>query len=146
MEDEDIEEITFEEKIELIKEPPKRVNMEQPLSEPAVASSEEYLEPTLDNEGFYTGPTTVLKGNHLLELDKGNYVVVGTFDNYRNAEEYSDKLFMGGFYTKFGYISQTKIYYVYIFESDDFDETRDTGERFREIGANFRENWVLTVN
>ena len=103
------------------------------------------IEPTLDDEGLYIGPKTVTKGNHLLELNTGNYVAVGTFDNYRDAEEYSDALFIKGFYTKFGYISQTKIYYVYIFEHDDLQEAIDTSERFNAIGAQFRENWVLQV-
>jgi hypothetical protein len=95
--------------------------------------------------GKYIGPTTVMKGDHLLELEQGNYVVVGTFGSYREAEEYSDKLFIQGFYTKFGYISQTKIYYVYIFESDNLQETKDTSDRFGQIGAQFNENWVLQV-
>ncbi len=110
-----------------------------------VLLQEEFIEPTLDEEGSYIGPTTVLKGNHLLELDKGNYVVVGTLENYRDAEEHSDALFMKGFYTKFGYISQTKIYYVYIFESEDLQEAKDTSERFNLIRARLSENWVLQV-
>ncbi len=104
-----------------------------------------FLEPTLDDAGMYVGPKTVTKGDHLLELNQGNYVVVGTFGTYREAEEYSDALFIRGFYTKFGYISQTKIYYVYIFESEDFEEATDTSSRFKEIGAQLRENWVLQV-
>jgi hypothetical protein len=110
-----------------------------------VDGTDEFIEPTLDDAGKYIGPTTVIKGDHLLELDMGNYVVVGTFGSYREAEEYSDRLFIQGFYTKFGYISQTKIYYVYIFESEDFQETKDTSERFAQIGAQFSENWVLQV-
>lgn len=131
MDDESSEEITFDDEEE---------------STIAVDEAEaEYIEPTLDDEGLYIGPTTVTKGNHLLELNTGNYVAVGTFDNYREAEEYSDALFIKGFYTKFGYISQTKIYYVYIYENDDLQEALDTSERFNTIGAKFRENWVLQV-
>jgi type IX secretion system PorP/SprF family membrane protein len=104
-----------------------------------------FVEPTLNDAGMYIGPKTVTKGDHLLELNKGNYVVVGTYGSYREAEEYSDALFIKGFYTKFGYISQTKIYYVYIFESEDLEEATDTSTRFRDIGAQFRENWVLQV-
>ena len=110
-----------------------------------VDETPEFVEPTLNDAGMYIGPTTVTKGDHLLELDQGNYVVVGTFGSYREAEEYSDALFIKGFYTKFGYISQTKIYYVYIFESEDMEEATDTSSRFNEIGAQFRENWVLQV-
>lgn len=138
MEDEPEEEITFEEFEELTEEDA----VDDSSFEPEL---DEFIEPTLDDAGKYIGPTTVTKGDHLLELEKGNYVVVGTFGSYREAEEYSDKLFIQGFYTKFGYISQTKIYYVYIFESEDLQETNDTSERFGMIGAQFNENWVLQV-
>lgn len=142
------------------KEQPKELSAEESLvnelnenesdeitidEEEALTKTEEYVEPSLDDEGLYIGPTSVIKGDHLLELEKGNYLVVGTFNSYRDSEEYSDKLFIEGFYTKFGYISQTKIYYVYIFKSDDKQEASDTSDRFKEIGAKFRENWVLEV-
>ncbi|NJN27199.1 MAG: PorP/SprF family type IX secretion system membrane protein [Cyclobacteriaceae bacterium] len=134
MEDEGNEQITFDDPVELIE-----------TEAPEAGQKEEFIEPTLDDQGKYIGPTTVTKGDHLLELEKGNYVVVGTFGSYRDAEEHSDQLFIKGFYTKFGYISQTKIYYVYIFESEDLQEAKDTSERFKSIGAQFRENWVLQV-
>jgi hypothetical protein len=134
--------ITFEEPAELT-DKNKRQTAEELIAE--IDNAEEFVEPTLNNEGVYIGPTTVKKGDHLLELDKGNYVVVGTFGSYREAEEYSDKLFIKGFYTKFGYITQTRIYYVYIFENEDVQECNDTSERFKAVGAKFRENWVLQV-
>ena len=137
------EEITFDEVEELTET--EEPDLDQVVDELIEDSTEEFIEPTLDDEGFYIGPTTVVKGDHLLELEKANYVVVGTFGTYRDAEEHSDQLFIKGFYTKFGYISQTKIYYVYIFESDDLQEANDTSERFDQIGAQFRENWVLQV-
>jgi type IX secretion system PorP/SprF family membrane protein len=133
MDDAPEEEITFDDQEELTD------------YEIEVDETPEFVEPTLNDAGMYIGPTTVTKGDHLLELDQGNYVVVGTFGSYREAEEYSDALFIKGFYTKFGYISQTKIYYVYIFESEDMEEATDTSSRFNEIGAQFRENWVLQV-
>jgi type IX secretion system PorP/SprF family membrane protein len=139
MEEEPEEEITFDALEELTEED----QIEDLLED--VDATDEFIEPTLDDAGKYIGPTTVMKGDHLLELEQGNYVVVGTFGSYREAEEYSDKLFIQGFYTKFGYISQTKIYYVYIFESDNLQETKDTSDRFGQIGAQFNENWVLQV-
>ena len=140
MEEEAMEEFTFEEEEELTPTTDVEETPDDLFEEP-----EEFVEPTLDDEGLYIGPTTVIKGTHLLELDKGNYVVVGTFTNYRDAEDHSDELFIKGFYTKFGYISQTKIYYVYIFSNEDLQEAKDTSERFNAIGAKFRENWVLQV-
>ena len=134
--------ITFEEPSELT-DTNQRQTAEELIAE--IDKAAEFVEPTLNEEGVYIGPTTVKKGNHLLELDQGNYVVVGTFGSYREAEEYSDKLFIKGFYTKFGYITQTRIYYVYIFENEDLQECNDTSERFKAVGAQFRENWVLQV-
>jgi len=100
---------------------------------------------TRDEKGMYIGPTIVTKGTNLLELEKGYYVVVGTFDSYRDAEEYSDQLFIQGFFTKFGYISQTTDYYVYIFTTpDDYQECTDTMERLKVL-RHFKEIWVLTV-
>jgi len=134
--------ITFEEPSELT-DTNQRQTAEELIAE--IDKAEEFVEPTLNNEGVYIGPKTVKKGNHLLELDQGNYVVVGTFGSYRAAEEYSDNLFIKGFYTKFGYITQTRIYYVYIFENEDVQECNDTSERFKAVGAQFKENWVLQV-
>ena len=134
--------ITFEEPSELT-DTNQRQTAEELIAE--IDKAEEFVEPTLNNEGVYIGPKTVKKGNHLLGLDQGNYDVVGTFGSYRAAEEYSDNLFIIGFYTKFGYITQTRIYYVYIFENEDVQECNDTSERFKAVGAQFKENWVLQV-
>ena len=106
---------------------------------------EEFLDPTLDDEGAYIGPKTVVKGNHLLELEKGNYVVLGAFGNYRSAEEYSDQLFIKGIRTKFGYISQTKIYYVYVFVSEIYREAQTVSNQHKKLKIKFKENWILRV-
>ena len=100
---------------------------------------------TRNEEGIYIGPTTVKKGNNILELEEGYYVVVGTYPSYREAEEYSDQLFIQGFFTKFGYVSQTGDYYVYIFYSpEDEQECVDTKDRLLTLRT-FKEIWVLTV-
>ncbi len=122
----------------------------EPKEEPSILSTFDAPQndevTTRDESGIYIGPKVVTKGDHLLELDKGYYVIVGTFNSYREAEEYSDKLFMQGFYTKFGYISQTTDYYVYLFYSEDNrQECDDTMERFRQITSIFTDMWVLTV-
>jgi type IX secretion system PorP/SprF family membrane protein len=147
LEQEALEEFTFDETDELTTEE-EEIDLDALAAEmlrEVEEGPEEFLEPTLNDAGVYIGPTTVQKGSHLLELEKGHYVVVGTYGGYRAAEEYSDQLFIKGFYTKFGYVSQTKIYYVYIFYSDSEEEVKDTAERFKELGADFKENWILTV-
>ena len=81
----------------------------------------------------------------MLELKKGFYVVVGTYGSYRDAEDYSDYLFIQGFFTKFGYVSQTMDYYVYIYHSTDKAEAERESGRLKSLGR-FREIIVLTVN
>ncbi len=103
------------------------------------------VKPSLDKEGKYIGPKHVKKGNHLLELEKGYYVVLGAFNTYKGAENYSDELFKRGFYTKYGYASETKIYYVYSYHSLYYADAKKESERLKKYKANFRENWVLTI-
>lgn len=88
---------------------------------------------------------TVTRGDDLLELDKGYYVVVGKFKKYQEAEQYSNELFINGYYTKFGFNSQTEIYYVYIFTSNKLEEANMASDKFDTSGTRFNENWVLTV-
>jgi hypothetical protein len=115
------------------------------LQESEEMSFEEFQDPTLDEDGVYIGPKTVVKGNHLLELEKGNYVVLGVFRTYRTSEEYSDNLFIKGIRTKFGYISQTKTYYVYVFVSDIYSEAMTVSNQHKKLKIKFKENWILRV-
>lgn len=111
----------------------------------APAKKQASVKPALDKKGKYIGPKQVKKGNHLLELEKGYYVVLGVFSTYEGAEEYSDELFKRGFYTKYGFVSQTKIYYVYSYHSIHFRDAKIESERLKKYNAKFRENWVLTI-
>lgn len=130
-------------------EPEETAPPAQPEEKPVLSAFDtpKKEEVTTRNEtGIYIGPKVVKKGDHLLELEQGYYVIVGTFDSYRDAEEYSDKLFMQGYYTKFGYISQTTDYYVYLFyNQDNYQECVDTIERFKQITSALGNMWVLTV-
>lgn len=139
IEQEAVEEFTFTEVEELIEEPPPSLN------ELTDDDYEETFNPTLDDKGLYIGPTTIFRGDHILELEKGNYVIVGNFRSYKEAEQYADKLFTRGYYTQFGYLSQTEIYYVYIFGSKDMEDTKKASANFKVIDSYFKENWVLQV-
>jgi type IX secretion system PorP/SprF family membrane protein len=96
-------------------------------------------------DGKYEGPSQLQRGNHMLELDEGHYVVIGVFGTFAQAEEYSDKMFGEGHYTKYGYATETKMYFVYIYHSRDFNQSRNESERLRRLGLKFRENMVLTI-
>ncbi len=103
------------------------------------------VKPAIDNKGKYIGPKEVKKGNHLLELERGYYVVVGVFSNFNDAENYSDELFKRRFYTKYGFTSQTKIYYVYSYHSTNYKSAKTESERLKKLNAKFRENWILSI-
>jgi len=104
------------------------------------------VKPAIDDKGKYIGPKQVKKGNNLLELERGYYVVLGVFSGFEDAENYSDELFKRGFYTKYGYASQTKIYYVYSYHSTNFKSAKTESERLKRHNAKFRENWILTID
>lgn len=101
--------------------------------------------PQINPEGKYEGPAQLNRGNHMLELDEGHYVVIGVFRTFAQAEEYSDKMFREGHFTKYGYASETKMYFVYIYRSRDYDQAMMESERLRRLGLKFRENTVLSI-
>lgn len=86
----------------------------------------------------------VKKGGHLLELQEGYYVVVGVYESFREAEEFSDNLFTKGFYAKFGYVSGRKNYYVYLLQTGS--ERQATAERDRlRKNKIFESSWILHI-
>jgi len=90
-------------------------------------------------------PVVTRRGNHLLELPPGNYVISGAFSVFENAEAYSDKLFQMGFHdTKVGYNSGRGYYYVVVFESSSLSQIRKKRDEFRKI-PELSKAWVLQV-
>ncbi|MGK7397733.1 MAG: PorP/SprF family type IX secretion system membrane protein [Candidatus Cyclobacteriaceae bacterium M3_2C_046] len=119
-------------------------NKQQEEKQPAITPAQEDLGEQGQVQN-YNGPQTVTKGTHLLELEKGFYVIVGTFPNFEKAENYSDWLFEKGYYTKYGYATQAKYYYVYAFYSlADKEKATTTLAKLKEKGM-FKDAWLLTV-
>ena len=88
----------------------------------------------------------VTRGNHLLELPGGNYVVAGAFEVFDHAEDFSDDLFQRGFReTIVGYVSARGYYYVVIFSSQNENAAINQRNRFRSA-AGLSDIWVLKVN
>ncbi len=91
-------------------------------------------------------PLEVKRGNHLLELPAGNYVVAGVFGSWENAENKSDVLFQRGFhYSKVGYISARGYYYVVIFQSSDIANAYQERSKIKSRSG-LSDVWVLKVN
>jgi len=88
---------------------------------------------------------TVKRGNHLLELPAGNFVIAGAFAEFVHAENYSDKLFQQGFHdTIVGYSSARGYYYVVVFTSNDISRTRSQRDEMRKMPV-LSKAWVLQV-
>jgi type IX secretion system PorP/SprF family membrane protein len=89
-------------------------------------------------------PVILKKGSHILELEASEYVVVGTFGKFENAEKYSDDLFKKGYKANFGYSSSKALWYVYLLKTTDSDESRTTRNNYRK-NVLFNNAWVLTI-
>jgi type IX secretion system PorP/SprF family membrane protein len=118
----------------LIDKPVKQVTESQP-TEDGVNLVEKYS--TEDR-------VIVSRGGHLLELGKGEYVIVGVFTTYELAEKYSDDLFFRGYQSKFGYITQQGYWYVYVHQSNNIEEARSRRDELRQKRT-FAKAWVLSV-
>lgn len=88
---------------------------------------------------------TVKRGNHLLELAVGNFVVGGAFSEFIHAEDFSDELFQQGFHdTIVGYSSARGYYYVVVFSSPDMTRARARRDEMRK-SPTLSKAWVLEV-
>ncbi|MEO1253956.1 MAG: hypothetical protein AAFY41_03585, partial [Bacteroidota bacterium] len=90
-------------------------------------------------------PVVTKRGDHLLELPTGNYVIAGAFSVFQHAQNYSDELFQEGYHdTTVGYNSGRGYYYTVIYESGSINQTRKKRDEFRKI-PKLSKAWVLQV-
>ncbi|MEP2770500.1 MAG: PorP/SprF family type IX secretion system membrane protein [Fulvivirga sp.] len=142
-----LEERQREEQLQREQEEANEAQVEEPVinEEPENAQVVEQQKPQGNINGQVSTEERVIvkKGNHLLELSEGEYVVVGVFSDYEHAEKFSDELFFKGYQSKFGYITQQGYWYVYVHESGSISEARTKRDEFRKSA--FPKAWVLTV-
>ena len=84
------------------------------------------------------------KGNHIMEMSTGSYVIVGSFSKYDNAERYSEYLLRRGYVARVGYNSERGYFYVDMFYHQDVFAARARRDELRSR-AIFANAWVLTV-
>ena len=90
-------------------------------------------------------PVITKRGNHLLELPSGNYVIAGAFSVFQNAQNYSDELFLLGYHdTIVGYNSGRGYYYVVIFESGNINQAIRRKNILRKK-PKLSKAWILQV-
>jgi hypothetical protein len=98
-----------------------RATMKPELEEQPI---EEIPEETIPNEVMQE-VEEVVKGDHLLELPEGIYLIAGVFEYYENANKFSDQLFLKGYHeTLVGFVSEKGYYYVVIYRSDSLAEVK----------------------
>ena len=98
-----------------------RATMKPELEEQPI---EEISQETIPNEVIQE-VEEVVKGNHLLELPEGIYLIAGVFEYYENANKFSDQLFLKGYHeTLVGFVSEKGYYYVVIYRSDSLAEVK----------------------
>jgi hypothetical protein len=90
---------------------------------------------------------TVKRGNHPDEFPPGHYVIVGAFRNKRNAAAHNELLRSEGYPSNYAFLTQKRLYYVYVFKSDsDLEAARAERNRVRLLlKYEFPDAWVLTV-
>ncbi len=117
-----------------------------------VAGTNNPIDPSLTNDNRTPEqlaesdtPLRVKRGNHLLELGPGNYVINGAFRTFENAENFSDTLFERGFHDVIvGYVTATGYYYVVVQKAADLKSASSRASRLRGRQG-FEKTWVLSV-
>ena len=90
-------------------------------------------------------PLEVKKGNNLLELPTGNYVIAGAFSEFQHAEDFSDDLFLKGYHeTIVGYVPAKGYYYTVVYRSDNLNQANTERNRIRNRPG-MDKVWVLKV-
>jgi type IX secretion system PorP/SprF family membrane protein len=87
----------------------------------------------------------VKRGNHVDEMEIGDYIIVGVFRAKENAKHFSDGLVKLGFsISDFGYSTEKNLWYVYLGETDDIDMARRERDKYRKMKM-FKDCWLLTM-
>ena len=85
----------------------------------------------------------VKKGAHPDELNRGNYVIVGSFKSRPNAERYSSMLRDAGHESSLGFASDKNVYYVFVYRSGNLEEAREMRNQYRGLkDFQFPNSWV----
>ena len=88
----------------------------------------------------------VTRGNNMLELPSGFYLVAGVFEEYEHAESLSDDLFPKGYHDVIvGYLSARGYYYTVISRHNSLSEANNAKARVRQRSG-MSKVWVLQVN
>jgi type IX secretion system PorP/SprF family membrane protein len=83
-------------------------------------------------------------GEHANEMAVGFYVIAGAFTDLNNAQRNASILSKEGVFAGTGYNSERKVFFVYVFRSDNLEKTREARDNFRKK-ATLKDAWLLEI-
>ena len=79
-------------------------------------------------------------------IEKGNYVIVGSFDQLKNALEYGAEAEKRGFSNTVGQVPGYERFYVYVAQTETWDEALKIRAEMLELKfLDFPKTWILTI-
>ncbi len=122
----------------------------QPVTKPVIPVVTETVTPTdtrtYEELAVAAKPLEVKRGNNILELPAGNYLVGGVYDDFDQAEKRSDEMFHRGFRdVRVGYVSARKHYYVILKKYSSVEQAQQDKTKV-QASAGLKDVWVLKVN
>ena len=86
------------------------------------------------------------RGNHVSEMDLGDYVIVGVFRSEVNAKHMASELKKLGFSdVDYGFSSHKSVWYIHFSPTDDIEEAKTQRNKYRKMKM-FRDAWLLTIH
>ena len=121
---------------EVVEQPVEIVEQPVEVEEPPVVE---------ETEALGEGPKVIArKGYHPFEMPVGHYVVVAAFGEFKNAVAYNDQLLADGYESDFGFNTDKKLFYVYIYYGEDANEARRMRNNARQQ-PRFQRAWYLLI-
>ena len=87
---------------------------------------------------------TFRRGAHPKELGTGDYIIAGVFSSEANSTRYANGLLQLGYGASYGYLTHKKLWYVWIYRSDDIDQAKVERDKYRKLRM-FKDAWLLTI-
>jgi type IX secretion system PorP/SprF family membrane protein len=110
---------------------------------PVVETVPEIEEPIEDELG--PGPAVIARrGYHPFEMEAGHFVVVAAYGEFKNAVRYNDELLAAGYDSDFGFNTDKKLFYVFVYKGEDSDSTRSKRNEMRN-DPKLARAWYLLV-
>lgn len=80
------------------------------------------------------------------KMPQGHYTVIGVFSSLQNAQRYRDFVTRAGYPAEVGNYPAKNYYFVYVNQTDDLDQARQSRDTFRSKSEfSFAEAWILTI-